>query len=93
MAGTLNSGFSNNVNIMAIRAGGNLTHMVTDRAIDIDDDGDKEVVTVVTTLRANGKVKHTVTKPAGVARSVVKQTNEPDGGVNITGDEFTEGIA
>lgn len=92
MAGNLNAGFSNNVNISAIRAGGNLVHLVTDRAIDFDGDGNEEAVTVVTTLRPNGKVKHVVTKPAGAARTVVKQTNETDGGVDVTGDEFTEGV-
>lgn len=93
MAANLNAGFSNNVNISAIRAGGNKVHLVTDRAIDFDGDGNEEAVSVVTTLRADGKTKHVVTKPAGVARSVVKETNETDGGVNIAGAEYTEGVA
>jgi hypothetical protein len=92
MAGDLQAGFFNNVNISAIRACGTVVHIVTDRAIDIDGDGDEEVVTVTTTERAGNKVKHTFTKPAGIARSVVDQSNETDGGVNITGDEYTSGV-
>lgn len=92
MAGGLNSGYSNNINVLAIRACGTQNQIVTDRAIDYDGDGSKEAVTVATTLRANGKVKHTVTTPTGAARTIVKQSNETDGGVNVTGSEFTEGI-
>lgn len=92
MAGNLQSGFTNNINTIAIRAFGNKNQIVTDRAIDIDGDGTVESVTITTTERAGNKVKNVVTKPDGVARTVVDETFETDGGINTSGDEFTEGV-
>ena len=96
MAGSLNAGFSNNINIIQIRTSGSSMQRVTDRAIDIDDDGDVETVTFNPgTLFAGSTNKFseppTVTAPAGTARSVIDTTAEPDGGVDVTGIFYTEG--
>lgn len=94
MAGDLVSGFSNNINVIAIRGAPSVTQKYTDRAIDYDGDDSKESVSVVTTDRTNGnKVKHVVTTPAGAPRTIVGQTNEGDGGVNVSGEEFSEGVS
>ncbi len=93
MAGNLNAGYNNNVNTVAIREAGNNAKVYTDRAIDLDSDGNVEVVTVTREQRAGSKVKLTVTEPDGIARSPVKRLTETDGGVNTTGSEFEEGVA
>jgi len=90
MASDLNAGFTNNVNTIAIRGGGTTVQRYTDRAIDTDADGNVEVVSIVTTPRGQ-KVSDVVTTPAGVARTLLENTVEPDGGINVTGEEFTEG--
>lgn len=94
MAGDLQAGFSNNVNTVAIREAGNNVKVYTDRAIDLDGDGNVETVTVTTddNSRGGNKVRHTVTKPDGVARTPVMRPTETDGGVNVEGSEFTEGV-
>lgn len=89
MASDLNSGFTNNVNTIVLRGASTSVQRYTDRAIDIDGDGNVEVVSIVTTPRGQ-KVTDTVTVPAGVARTLVDHTTETDGGVNTDGNEFTE---
>lgn len=96
MAGDLQAGFSNNVNVVAIRAQATTDHIYTDRAIDLDGDGTIESVTETHVSghapAGGGKVRTTITKPDGIARSVVSRTTETDSGVNISGSEFTEGV-
>lgn len=101
MATSLNPGFENNVNVIEIRVDGCHQYRVTDRPIDIDGDGDQETVTIThvsgdatgTPSAPGGKIRNTVTIPAGVARTIVSQSYETDGGVttdrNVT--QFTEG--
>ena len=101
MATDLNAGFSNNINVIEIRVNGAHSQRVTDRKIDIDNDGDKESVTIVVTSghavgtpsAPGGKIRQTVTIPNGVARTIVSQVTETDGGVSSDRDvsEFTEG--
>lgn len=95
MATDLNPGFTNNINTISIRSSGSSLQLYTDRAIDIDADGDEEAVTVVTTLTGDGsKVIETVTVPAGSARTVIDRTVEPDGGIHndaIHADQYTVG--
>lgn len=94
MAGDLQAGFTNNINIIAIREAGNNGKTYTDRAIDIDGDGNVETVTVTTddNSRGGNKVRHTYTKPDGVARTPVKRPTETDLGINTDGSEFTQGV-
>lgn len=101
MATSLNAGFENNINVLQLRVNGAHMQRFTDRAIDIDGDGDKEQVSIVVTSghavgtpsAPGGKIRQTVTKPAGIARSVVSEVTETDGGVSSDNDvaEFTEG--
>lgn len=101
MATALNSGFSNDINIIQIRVGGSHSIRVTDRPIDLTGDGVKEKVSIVVTSGSavgvpsapGGKIQQVVTIPAGVARSIVSQVTETDGGVsNDRGvAEFTKG--
>lgn len=101
MATNLNAGFSNNINVIEIRVNGAHSQRVTDRKIDIDNDGNKERVTIVVTSghavgtpsAPGGKIRQTVTIPNGVARTIVSQVTETDGGVSSDRDvsEFTEG--
>ena len=96
MAGDLQSGFKNNLNIITIRTDGTSTQRVTDRPIDIDNDGDIETVTITQTSghgdgAGSHKVRYTVTKPAGIGHSVVQTSVESNGGIDITGSEFTKG--
>lgn len=101
MATSLNAGFNNNINIVQIRVDGAHSQRMTDRPMDIDGDGDKEQVTIVVTSGSaigtpsapGGKIRQTVTIPAGVARTIVSQTYETDGGVHTDNDvdQFTEG--
>lgn len=91
MGGNIADGYKNNTNIIVTRAG-NKNHVYTDRPIDIDGDGIDEEVTVVTTQKGGNKVKNVATKNAGSARTVVDETFEPDGGINLTGDNNTEGV-
>lgn len=102
MATNLNAGFTNNINIIQYRAVGSHSDRVTDRAIDIDADNDKETVSIVVTSGSaigtpsapGGKIRQTVTIPAGVARTVIQRVYETDGGVSLDRDvsEFTEGV-
>jgi hypothetical protein len=74
---------------------------LTDRPIDINGDGNEETVTVThvsghavgVPSAPGGKTRTTFTIPSGVARSVIHQVTETDGGVNSDFDvsEFTEG--
>lgn len=95
MSRSLNSGFSNNRNVITIRTSGSSLQRVTDRDIDFDADGDEEKITTTTALLGNNKTKTTVTVPAGAARSIVERTNEVDvgldGGVGLNDGIFTEG--
>lgn len=72
MAALLQSGFKNNINILAIR--GSARSMVhTDRAIDFNGDGVKEGVTSVGVPTGVGdKVEQTVTVATGAARTIVE---------------------
>lgn len=104
MASDLNAGFSNNINIIAIRTSGSSSQIVTDRAIDFDGDGNKEVVSVTPGTPTGGNTFNpppTFSAEAnssipgsnqGVARSVVQRIIETDGGVDTSGSEFTEGL-
>lgn len=101
MPSNLNPGFENNINIMQLRVNGAHMYRVTDRPIDIDNDGDKEQVSIVVTAgyaggtpsAPGGKITQIVTIPAGVARTIVSQVYETDGGVHTDNDvdQFTEG--
>lgn len=98
MATSLNAGYSNNINVIQVRVNGAHSHRYTDRAIDIDGDGDKEQVSIVVTAGHAGgtgshKITQVITKPAGIARSLVSDTFETDGGVELDSDvsEFTTG--
>ena len=101
MATNLNAGFTNNINVIEIRTNGAHSQRVTDRAIDIDADENKEKVTIEVTAghavgtpsAPGGKITQVVTIPAGTARTIVSQVTETDGGVSLDRDvsEFTEG--
>jgi hypothetical protein len=96
MAGDLQAGFTNNVNIVQTRTSGTSMQRSTDRAIDLDGDGSVEVVTLTHVSGhagavGGGKIRKTVTTPDGIARSTIVRGVEQDGGVNVTGSEFTEG--
>jgi len=90
----LSAGFSNNINVIAIRAFGSTTQVVTDRAIDLDGDGSKEQTTITTEELGSGtKTRQTVTEPAGIGHSVVDRSTEPDGGsLDDTGLDDSEGL-
>lgn len=99
MATNLNSGFTNNINTIQIRTSGSSSQRVTDRAIDTDGDGNKQAVTITPGTPAggnklnppslaNGGILHDL---EGIARSVIKTDVETDGGVDVTGSEYTEG--
>jgi hypothetical protein len=101
MASELNAGFENNINVVQSRVNGAHSMRYTDRAIDIDGDGSDEQVTLThvsghavgTASAPGGKTRTTVTKPAGIARSVIHEVTETDGGVHTDSDvsQFTEG--
>lgn len=101
MPTNLNSGFSNNINIIQSRVNGAHSLRYTDRPIDVDGDGEVEKVTITVTSGSavgtpsapGGKVRFNVTKPDGIARSVISEVTETDGGVTTDKDvsQFTEG--
>ena len=101
MPTSLNAGYTNNINTVQTRVNGAHMHRYTDRAIDIDGDGSKEAVTIThesghavgTPSAPGGKTRSTVTIPAGVARTVIQEVTETDGGVHTDSDvsQFTEG--
>lgn len=102
MATSLNAGFRNNINVIQVRNNGAHMQRLTDRAIDIDGNGVKEQVTIThvsgsaigTPSAPGGKCRDTYTIPAGVARTVVSEVTETDGGINNdlhTVSEFTNG--
>ena len=101
MATNLNPGFENNINVIQIRVNGAHMQRVTDRAIDMNGDGNDEQVSIVVTAgyaggtpsAPGGKITQIVTIPAGTARTIVSQVFETDGGVETDSDvsEFTEG--
>jgi hypothetical protein len=90
MVAHLQSGFSNNINIVTIRAGGARSHVYTDRAIDFNGDGTKESVTSVGVPTGVGnKVEQTVTVNQGAARTIVEGSaaevaNLPTGDTDYT---------
>ena len=86
MPANLNVGFVNNINTIQVRTSGSSMQRLTDRAIDVDGDGNVEVVTI-----SGFGTSAIITKPVGIARSVVDQTFESDGGINVSGSEFTTG--
>lgn len=99
MATSLNSGFTNNINVVQIRVSGSSMQRVTDRPIDFDGDGSEEEVSIVHVSgdagqAGGGKIRSTITKPIGIARSVIQSITEPDGGTHSSDDvlEFTEGV-
>jgi len=84
MATSLNVGFHNNINTIQIRSSATSLQRVTDRAIDFDGNGVKEV--------SLGTDPPT---PQGVARTIIASVTEKDGGVthdNQIDTEFTTGI-
>jgi hypothetical protein len=101
MATNLNSGFSNNINVIQSRVNGAHSVRYTDRPIDIDGDGEDEKVTITagtghavgTPSAPGGKIRNTVTKPAGIARSIISQVTETDRGVTTDDgvSQYTEG--
>ena len=102
MATGLNSGYTNNINVIQVRANGAHSQRLTDRTIDFDGDGNKEAVTIVhesghavgTPSAHGGKIRSTTTVPAGFARTVIQRVVETDNGVHTDSDvsQFTEGI-
>lgn len=95
MASTLNVGFKNNKNVIQLRSDGTVSQRLTDRAFDFDGNGQVEKVSVVTTPTGVGsKVREIVTKPVGVARSVIQAVVESDGGWNKDSSisEYTVGV-
>jgi hypothetical protein len=103
MATNLNSGFTNNINVIQIRTNGAHGIRVTDRAIDFNGDGEVEKVTIThtsghaagTPSAPGGKIKNTINKPVGIARSIISEVTETDGGVNLDTNvsEFSEGVS
>lgn len=102
MATPLNPGFENNANVIQIRTSGSSMQRVTDRAIDVDGDGEKEQATVtsgtaVTSTPNGSKMKppsetEGLGLPTGIARSVIERTRETDLGVTLDESvQFTEG--
>jgi len=89
--GDLQAGFLNNRNLVSLREGGSSVKRYTDQAIDLDGDGTKEMVTFTTVPLGGKKFRHVVTKPDGIARSIVVRIIEKDGGIAATPDVFTEG--
>lgn len=97
MAGNLNPGFVNNINIISIHSNAGGIQKITDRKIDFDGDGVKEVVSIVNNTSyygSNGTTisKDVVTKPSGIARTVVDLIIEKDNGLDVTGSPFTQGF-
>jgi len=97
MAGDLQAGFSNHINVIQIRTSGSSSQRVTDRAVDVNGDGNDEQVVVSGGTQIGTSNKYnppaTVTKNTGAARTVLSTDVESDGGVDTTGSEFTEGTA
>ena len=100
MPSNLNSGFSNNTNLIQTRTSGTSMQRSTDRAVDVSGNGSDEAITITHVSghagNGGGLVRSTVSggilhDTAGVARSVINRVMESDGGVNTTGTEFTEG--
>jgi len=103
MPTNLNSGFTNNINVIQVRVNGAHSQRLTDRPIDVNGDGSEEKVSLIhvsghavgTPSAPGGKIRKTVTKPAGIARSVIQDNVvETDGGIMSNADisEFTEGV-
>ena len=86
---TLNSGFKNNINLVAIRSAGSRTTVHTDRNIDYNGDGVKERITSVGVPTGVGsKVEFTVTVNTGAARTIVEgSVAETDANLPV-GDTF-----
>lgn len=102
MAQDLQAGFVNNFNTICIRTSGSSQQLVTDRKIDVNGDGVKEQITVVSGTAVSNTPNGNKMKPPsepddnpvyyeieGIARSVIKKPTETDGGVNITGQVYT----
>jgi hypothetical protein len=102
MPSNLNSGFSNNKNVVTVRASATASQKLTDRSIDLDGDGEKEQISVVhvsghavgTPSAPGGKKIDTVTTPNGFKNTEMETVVESDGGVttNNSVSEFTEGL-
>jgi len=102
MATSLNAGYSNDINIVQIRTDGASMQRCTDRPIDTNANGTVEKTSIVartghavgTPSAPGGKIRNTITIPAGVARTVIAQKFETDGGVttDYAVSEFTEGV-
>ncbi len=89
MAALLQSGFSNNVNIVTIRASGARSHVYTDRAIDMNGDGVKESVTSVGVPTGTGTaVEQIVTRTQGSARTIVEGSDAEPGRNTQDGDTY-----
>jgi len=101
MPTNLNAGYENNINVIQIRGNGAHMSRYTDRAIDVTGDGVDEKVTIThvsgdatgTPSAPGGKTRSTVTIPAGVARTIIQEITETDGGIHTDSDvnQFTEG--
>lgn len=93
MATALNSGFTNNINVLQVRTSGSSMQRLTDRTIDFDGNGVKERVTITTVPGGGSKVRETFIVPAGFNHTVVDTTYETDGGIDLDIDvaEFTKG--
>lgn len=101
MGSALTAGYTNNVNILQVRTCGSSMQRLTDRTIDIDGNGSKERVTITfvsggnpgTAAAPGGKLRETVSVPAGFNHTVVETTREPDGGIHLNNDlaQYTYG--
>jgi hypothetical protein len=102
MPSSLNAGFTNNINILAVRANSTVTQKLTDRSVDLDGDGNKEAITIThvsghaegTASAPGGRIVQTVVTPAGFKNTVMESVVETDGGVHTDEDvsQFTEGL-
>ncbi len=92
MTAFLNSGFHNNINLVAIRQSAR-TQVYTDRAIDFNGDGVKESVTSVGVPTGEGeKVQQTVTVNAGSARTIVEGSAAESRNIPTGDTDYTLGI-
>lgn len=88
MAGTLQSGFRNNPNVISVRVGGGTGHVYTDRPI-----GDVEPQTVTTELLGGNKIRQVVVENDLGPRNHAKRFTETDRGLSNDGQsEFTQNV-
>ena len=89
----LNTGFKNNINAVTVRANGSVGHVYTDRSIDFNGDGVKEVVSSVGTPTGVGSnVTCVVTRPAGAPRTIIHSDTDADGGWTPRTGMYTAGV-